>query len=63
MKDAARILIVDDDPEIREILRVLLESEGFAAAEAADGAEALSVFSEKTDLVILDVMMPGLSGY
>ena len=63
MKDAARILIVDDDPEIREILRVLLESEGFAAAEAADGAEALAVFSEKTDLVILDVMMPGLSGY
>jgi DNA-binding response OmpR family regulator len=63
MKDAAKIMIVDDDPEIREIVCVLLESEGFTALEAADGEAALSMFSDGIDLMILDVMMTGLSGY
>lgn len=57
------ILLVDDDSEIREIARVLLESEGFSVVEAADGEAALSMFSSDIDLVILDVMMPGISGY
>lgn len=57
------ILLVDDDLEIREIARVLLESEGFSVVEAADGEATLSMFSSDIDLVILDVMMPGISGY
>ena len=63
MKNAAKILIVDDDSEIREIVRVLLESEGFTTLEAADGRAALTAFSDDVDLVILDVLMAGLSGY
>lgn len=63
MKNATKILIVDDDPEIREIVRVLLESEGLTTLEAADGATALSAFSDDVDLVILDIMMTGMSGY
>lgn len=57
------ILLVDDDSEIREIARTLLEGEGFSVIEAKDGEEALSVFSTDIDLVVLDVMMPGISGY
>lgn len=63
MPTANTILFVDDDAEIREIARVLLESEGYMVLEAADGEVALSMFSSDIDLVILDVMMPGMSGY
>lgn len=63
MSTQGTILFVDDDSEIREIARVLLENEGFSIVEAADGETALSVFSSDIDLVILDVMMPGISGY
>lgn len=63
MNNAAKIMIVDDDSEIREIVRVLLESEGFTTLEAADGSAALAMFSDDVDLVILDIMMSGLSGY
>jgi DNA-binding response OmpR family regulator len=59
-----RILVVDDDPDIRELLRVLLERRDFAVAEAEDGQEALRVFFEqRPDLVVLDVAMPGLDGW
>lgn len=61
-----QILVVDDDAEIREVLRVLLSSEGFQVVQAGSGEEALA-YLERTgggaDLVILDVMMEGLSGY
>ena len=57
------ILVVDDAEEIRHVLRVLLESEGVLVTEAASGEEALAKFVPDTDLVILDVMMPGISGY
>lgn len=58
------ILIVDDNPEIREILTILLSAEGYITTEAADGATALSlIHSNIYDLIILDVMMPGLDGY
>ena len=56
------VLIVDDNDEIREGIRILLESEKYAVLEAKDGNEALSIFSENIDLLILDIMMPGQSG-
>ncbi|MBD5151979.1 MAG: response regulator transcription factor [Oscillibacter sp.] len=61
-----KILIVDDDREIRDVLRILLTSEHFAVAEAGSGEEALRYLEEhqgEVDLVILDVMMEGISGY
>ncbi len=57
------ILLVDDDEEIRQIARVLLQNEGYHVLEAADGQQALDVFSDDVDLVILDVLMPGMDGY
>ena len=58
-----RILVVDDDKEVREVVRVLLSSEDYEVVEADSGAEALKAFTHQVDLVILDVMMPGISGY
>lgn len=58
-----KILFADDDPEIREVLSLLLSSEGYEAISAANGTELLSRLDDTVDLVILDVMMPGLSGY
>ncbi|AZO95864.1 response regulator transcription factor [Halocella sp. SP3-1] len=57
------ILIVDDDEDIREIISIYLENEGYHVILAADGKEALNyVFSVKLDLIILDMMLPGLDG-
>lgn len=60
--EQTRILVVDDNPEIREVLRILLRSEGYEVVEAENGTQALELLDEQMDLVILDVMMPGLSG-
>lgn len=58
------ILVVDDERIVRESLRDLLESEGYAVRIANDGAAALDAFREKRpDLILLDVMMPGRNGY
>jgi len=59
----SRILIVDDDPDIRKVLRLLLKDSYFVA-EAEDGAAAIAYIRQNpdTDLILLDVMMPGLSG-
>lgn len=57
-----RVLIVEDDADIREGVRILLESEDYCVQEAQNGRAGLELLDEKTDLVILDVMMPGLSG-
>jgi two-component system, OmpR family, alkaline phosphatase synthesis response regulator PhoP len=57
------ILIVDDEPDIRAILRYNLEKEGFSITEAVDGNEALDKLSKDLDLAILDIMMPGKDGY
>jgi DNA-binding response OmpR family regulator len=58
------VLIVDDDPKIREVLRLYVEREGHRAAFAADGPEALAVAGQsRPDLVLLDVMLPGLDGF
>jgi len=60
----AKILIAEDDEHIREGLVDLLESEGFAVTEAADGDAAVARWTEGAyDLVILDIMMPAQSGY
>jgi DNA-binding response OmpR family regulator len=57
------ILIVDDEPDIREILRYNLEKAGFNIAEAVSGDDALNKLSKDLDLAILDIMMPGKDGY
>jgi DNA-binding response OmpR family regulator len=60
----AKILIVDDEPSIRFLIMATLEDEGYELFEATDGREAAAlVGSVQPDLIILDVMMPGLTGY
>ena len=63
MSETTKILIVDDDPDIRNILNLLLRRE-YETAEAACGQDAIDYMQEnrETDLVILDVMMPGMDG-
>lgn len=56
------ILIIEDDKDIREGIRILLEGEGFLVEEAQNGMEGLKKLSTKTNLIILDIMMPGISG-
>jgi CheY-like chemotaxis protein len=57
------ILVVDDAPMIRELIKSVLEAEGFAVVEAADGEEALRVFQDKTiDLSIIDIFLPKKGG-
>ncbi len=59
----ARVLIVDDEAPIRDLVRGYLEREGFAVATAADGPDGLAaVRSVRPDVVILDVMLPGFDG-
>ncbi|MFP4521996.1 MAG: response regulator [Fibrobacterota bacterium] len=58
-----RILIADDDPDIRVIIRRFLQKDNYSFTEAADGQEALEKISERApDLVILDIMMPFMDG-
>ena len=62
-RQGKKILVVDDEPGLVEIVRVNLEWEGYEICEAFDGQEGWDkVQSEKPDLVILDVMMPKMSG-
>lgn len=64
IQTTSRILIVDDNPEIREIIQILLTGEGFDVLSAGDGSSALHLLEEQDfDLIILDIMMPGLNGY
>ena len=58
-----KILFADDDPEIREALRLLLNCEGYDTVEASCGEEVLDRMDHTVDLVILDVMMPRMNGY
>jgi two-component system, OmpR family, KDP operon response regulator KdpE len=62
MSDAT-ILIVDDEPQIRRVMRTTLTSHGYSVVEASSGEEALEKLrAERPDLIILDVNMPGISG-
>jgi two-component system OmpR family response regulator/two-component system alkaline phosphatase synthesis response regulator PhoP len=59
---AATILVCDDDPSLRELVRAVLGTR-YRFLEAADGTEALMIArEERPDLIVLDVMLPGLSG-
>ena len=63
-KKTARILVVDDEERNRRLLVAMLEAEGYSAAEAADGKQALELVRRgPPDLVLLDIMMPGIDGY
>ena len=60
----ATLLIVDDDPKIRDLLRLYVEREGHRAVFAADGVQALAVArQQRPALILLDVMLPGLDGF
>ena len=60
----SKVLIVDDDPHIRELAKVFLQNEGFTVYEASDGVNALSMLDAVTvDMVILDIMMPNMDGW
>ena len=60
----SRILVVEDDPGVRTIVKIALEREGMAVEEVGDGESALSSFRSlrSFDLVILDIMLPGIDG-
>ncbi|MCR5283279.1 MAG: response regulator transcription factor [Lachnospiraceae bacterium] len=59
-----KILIADDEPQIRDLLKLYLENEGYEVSEAEDGAGALRLLrAQSPDLCILDIMMPGMDGY
>jgi DNA-binding response OmpR family regulator len=63
MQDA-RILVVDDDPDVRGLVRELLERAGARVTDAADGREALRLlYDVRPDVIVLDVMMPDLDGW
>ncbi len=58
------VLVVDDEPNIRELCRLYLEQEGFAVDEAADGLEAIKAAKAiRPDVVVLDLMLPGKGGF
>ena len=61
-----RVLVVDDDPDIRETVRLVLEDEGYAVEEAGDGAAALALLRaapSRPDVILLDLMMPIMNGW
>lgn len=63
MTQKIRILVVDDEPNIREVVDLYLQREGYAVEVAGDGATALDIIEHKPpDLIVLDLMLPGLDG-
>jgi len=59
-----KILLVDDDPNIRQLVNLYLEKEGFEVAMAARGDDALKMFKESPpNLILLDIMLPGMDGW
>ena len=57
-----KLLIIEDDETIRNALRILLENQGYFIEEAHDGEEGLKKFDSTFDLLIIDIMMPNISG-
>ena len=64
MEEPIRILVVDDESDIRRIIRILLENKGYEVAEAQNGAVALEYVRDhpEIDLILMDIMMPDLNG-
>ncbi len=59
-----RIVVIDDDPTIVKVVRIILQTNGFEVIEALNGAEALDlVENELPDIVLLDIMMPEMDGF
>ncbi len=65
MAGPTRILVVEDDPEVRSAIRMVLEAESYEVAESGDGADALAKLraSPQPSLILLDLMMPGMNGW
>ncbi len=64
MTENAKILVVDDDPDIRTVLSALLESRGYQVVTASDGKEGLDALkTEKPNLMILDLLMSEMDGF
>ena len=65
MEETIRILVVDDEPDIRRICRILLENSGYTVLEAATGLEAVETIRRcpEIDLILMDIMKPDLDGY
>ena len=64
-QESARILVVDDEPQVRHLLRIILERKGFTVLTAADGRPATEIFREHKDdivCVLLDLTMPHMGG-
>lgn len=62
--NSARILIIDDDPNVHKIYGASLRSHGFEVLKAMDGSEGLTMaLKEHPDLILLDLLMPGMSGF
>ena len=60
---SARVLVVDDDPALAEMLGIVLRGEGFDPVFCADGGEALQAFRDsRPDIILLDLMLPGMDG-
>ncbi|NVM04697.1 MAG: response regulator [Candidatus Helarchaeota archaeon] len=64
MRDSSKVLVVENDAKIRDVIGIYLKKEGFNVLQTDNGIEALSIIKkEKPGLIILDIMLPGLSGY
>jgi two-component system alkaline phosphatase synthesis response regulator PhoP len=59
---SGKILIVDDEHNIRELVKFNLEKAGYAVSEAEDGLKALGLAKDRPDLIVLDLMLPGMDG-
>ena len=64
MTAGANILVVDDDPDMRETLEMILEAAGYSVTTASDGEECLIALKKrKPDLLLLDLLMPRMDGF